>query len=35
MLSDLKDLFITTEDMKKMDRYSHGFKEAKDPASVG
>ncbi len=29
VLSDLKDLFITTEDMKKMDRYSHGFKEAK------
>ncbi len=29
VLSDLKDLFITTEDMKKMDRYGHGFKEAK------
>ncbi|KAL1260059.1 hypothetical protein QQF64_007886 [Cirrhinus molitorella] len=29
VLSELKDLFMTTEDMKKMDRYSYGFKEAK------
>lgn len=29
VLSEVKDLFMTTKDMKKMDRYSNGFKEAK------
>ncbi|XP_052392086.1 uncharacterized protein LOC127939541 [Carassius gibelio] len=29
VLSEVNDLFMTTKDMKKMDRYSHGFREAK------
>lgn len=29
VLGELKNLFMTTKDMKKIDRYGHGVKEAK------